>query len=71
MSKTQSAETSNIAASVIRQTLRTEFGPRRYRITRAGEIHVWGRMPNANAIGWWLYGWIGDTDTMARLGIDP
>jgi len=70
MSKTQSAETRNIAASAIRQALRAEFGARRYRITRNGEIHAWGKMPNANVVGWWLYGWIGDNSTLARLGID-
>lgn len=70
MSKTQSVETSNIAASAIRQALRAEFGARRYRITKAGEIHAYGVMPNSNTTGWWLYGWVGDTATMCRLGLD-
>lgn len=64
------AETGNIAASAIRQALRAEFGPRRYRITRTGEIHAYGVMPNSIVTGWWLYGWLGDTTTMIRLGID-
>lgn len=70
MSKSQSIETATISASAIRQALRTEFGPRRYRITRNGEIHAYGAMPNSKATGWWLYGWIGDSTTMARLGVD-
>jgi len=70
MATSKSAETSDIAVSAIRQALRSMFGARRYRITREGEIHAWGVMPNTNATGWWLYGWIGDETTMARLGID-
>lgn len=69
MTKSKSAETSNIAASVIRQELRSQFGARKYRITSGGEIHVHGKMPNANAVGWWLYGWVSDSDTLYRLGI--
>ena len=70
MSKSQSAETSNIEASAIRQTLRAEFGARQYRITRDGEIHVHGTMPNTNQVGWYLYGSIDNTETLARLGLD-
>lgn len=27
----------------------------RYRITSGGEVHFYGRMPNANKTGWWLF----------------
>lgn len=67
---TKSAETSNIAASAVRQALRAEFGPRRYRITSKGEIHAYSQLPNSKDIGWWLYGWVDDTATLARLGIE-
>ncbi|KQY83735.1 hypothetical protein [Pelomonas sp. Root1444] len=55
--------------STIRAALRNEFGARKYRITKAGEIHAWGVMPNSNGLGWYLYGWTNDTTTLARLGL--
>ena len=64
------AETRNISAGAIRQALRAEFGPRRYRIKKNGRIHVYGTMPNSNIVGWWLYGEVGDSSTLARLGIE-
>lgn len=27
----------------------------RYRITKDGEVHFYGQMPNANETGWWLF----------------
>ncbi len=27
----------------------------RYRITKDGEVHFYGRMPNSIETGWWLY----------------
>lgn len=62
----QSAKT----IATIRQCLRYWFGARRYRITCTGEIHVYGEMPNSKAVGWWFFGWIGDSTTMERLGVD-
>jgi hypothetical protein len=51
-----------------RHMLRANFGPRRYRITRHGEIHAYGTMPgSSDAIGWWWYGSIGEADTIDRL----
>ena len=29
----------------------------KYRITRNGEVHFYGAMPNTNTIGWYLAGW--------------
>jgi hypothetical protein len=65
-----SAETKDIAASVVRQKLRERFGSGRYRITRDGEIHAYGQMPNSNLTGWWLFGYLSDEETMHRLGIE-
>jgi len=71
MSKSQSVEPSNIAASAIRQALRAEFGARKYRITRDGEIQVYGPMTNAtHIIGWRLYGHVSDQQTLCNLGLD-
>lgn len=29
----------------------------KYRITREGEVHFFGQMPNSTTIGWWFAGW--------------
>ena len=50
-----------------RAALRNAFGAGKYRITRDGEIHVYGRMPNSTKTGWYLYGWVGDAQTTARI----
>ena len=71
MSKSQSVETNNIEASAVRQALRAEFGARRYRITRNGEVHVYGPMTNAaHIVGWRLYGHVNDQQTLCNLGLD-
>jgi hypothetical protein len=44
----------------IRKALRAKFGARRYRITRSGELHVYGVMPNSNSVGWWFYCYVED-----------
>lgn len=46
----------NIPIKILRAALRAKFGPRRYRITRNDEVHVYGIMPNARNVGWWLMG---------------
>jgi hypothetical protein len=51
----------------VRKILRDVYGARQYRITSTGEIHVYGRMPNTDVIGWWLFGWVGDHATEQRL----
>ena len=53
----------------IRAALRSLFGARQYRITRDGEIHVYGVMPNSNVVGWYLYGYVGERYTEQRLGL--
>ena len=40
----------------IRQALRDQFGKRHYKITRTGEVHVYGPMPHSQVVGWWLMG---------------
>ena len=46
--------------SDIRAVLRKAFGAHKYRITSTGEIYVYG-------CGWYLFGWMGDADTIARI----
>lgn len=40
----------------IRQALRDQFEKRHYKITRTGEVHVYGPMPHSQEVGWWLMG---------------
>ena len=46
--------------SDIRAALRKAFGAHKYRITRTGEIHVYGSF-------WYLYGWLDHPETIARI----
>ena len=41
-----------------RKAIRAEAERRncKYRITANGEVHFYGRMPNGNTTGWWLFG---------------
>ncbi|QXP89105.1 hypothetical protein [Methylococcus capsulatus] len=56
-----------ITKSTVRVLLADSFGTGNVRITRGGEIHVRGQMPNTNQTGWYLWGQIGHPDTEARL----
>lgn len=60
---------SRATVTTLRNALRTKFGARQYRITRDGEIHVHGTMPNTNQTGWYLYGYVGALETEQRLGL--
>lgn len=60
---------SQVTISTLRTALRTRFGARQYRITRDGDIHVHGTMPNTNQTGWYLYGYVGARETEQRLGL--
>jgi hypothetical protein len=51
----------------IRSALRQAFGDRQYRITASGEIHVKGEMPNSETIGWYLYGFAWDPETIRSI----
>jgi len=56
-----------ITKSTVRVLLADSFGTGNVRITREGEIHVNGVMPNTDRWGWYLWGQIGNPDTEARL----
>ena len=51
----------------IRKMLRELYGSRQYRITRTGQIDVYGQIPHSIVTGWWLFGWVGDWETEERL----
>lgn len=53
----------------VRSVLRLVYGSRRYRITRDGEIHIYGPMPNADTVGWYLYGRLDDLRTLVRINM--
>jgi hypothetical protein len=59
----------NYSARALRRALRAEFGSRKYRVTSDNEVHVYGPMPNAaHIIGWRLYGYANDPQTLRNLG---
>ena len=45
-----------IPRETLRAALRAKYGAGRYRITQNDEVHVYGLMPNARIVGWWLMG---------------
>jgi hypothetical protein len=64
----KSSTTPSIAA--IRRALRAEFGARKYRITREGEVHVYGPMTNAeHIIGWALFGHLREKQLLLDLDL--
>jgi hypothetical protein len=46
----------NIPIKTLRAALRAKYGAGNYRITKDDEVHVYGLMPNARTVGWWLMG---------------
>jgi len=40
----------------LRELLRWDYGARCYRLTRYGDVHVYGKMPNSIVTGWYLLG---------------
>ena len=40
----------------LRELLRRDYGAGRYRLTKEGEVHIYGQMPNSIVTGWWLKG---------------
>lgn len=45
--------TNNQTRAIIRNA--AEARDCKYRITAAGEVHFYGRMPNSVETGWWLF----------------
>jgi len=39
---------------LLRSLLIRDYGARNYRLTRDGDVHVYGTMPNTNQEGWYL-----------------
>ena len=51
----------------IRAAVKTIFGAVNARVTRNGEIHVRGTMPNTNTVGWYLLGFTGSREIDDRI----
>ena len=45
-----------ISRETLRAALRAQYGANHYRITQNDEVHIYGLMPNARIVGWWLMG---------------
>ena len=46
----------NIPRKILCAALRAKYGAGQFRITQNDEVHVYGLMPNARTVGWWLMG---------------
>ena len=62
----------NIPRKTLCAALRAKYGVGQYRIIQNDEVHVYGLMPNARIVGWWLMGdiltaelWLGLHDEVA------
>lgn len=51
----------------VRKAVKTIFGAKNARVTKNGEVHVNGRMPNTNQHGWYLLGFVGQAELDAMI----
>lgn len=52
----------------LRDALRAKYGARCYRITRTGDVHIYGLAPNSRVLCWWTMGEIAHAYTW--MGLD-
>lgn len=58
-------------ASEVRVILREVYGEGCYRVSRDGEVSVYGPVPAMDGeVGWWLYGYVGQDEMDQRLNIE-
>lgn len=73
MVKNQAVKTNrkgnDMSTKQIRNALCKMFGARNFRITRDGEIHTKGVLPNTGCEGWYVFGSVHDSVTMYQLGL--
>jgi hypothetical protein len=60
--KMEQALISNKTDAEIRAAVKSIFGSKNARVTRSGEIHVKGTMPDTNGMGWYLLGFTGSSE---------
>ncbi len=46
----------NQRTAKLRELLRNDFGAGKYRLTKDGDVHAYGKMPNSIETGWHLLG---------------
>jgi hypothetical protein len=51
----------------VRAAVKSIFGARNARVTRNGEVHVRGTMPNTNRVAWFLLGFAGTAEMDEKL----
>lgn len=51
----------------IRKAVKEIFGAKNARVTKNGEVHVKGTMPNTNKTGWYLLGFTGQTELEEKI----
>ena len=48
------AHYANQRTAKLRELLRRDYGAGKYRLTKGGDVHVYGKMPNSIVTGWYL-----------------
>lgn len=51
----------------VRAAVKAIFGAKNARVTKNGEVHVRGTMPNTNQVGWYLMGFTGQCELEERI----
>ena len=51
----------------VRAAVKAIFGAKNARVTRNGEVHVKGTMPNTNQTGWYLLGFTGQPELDEKI----
>lgn len=50
------AHYANQHTAKLRELLRRDYGAGKYRLTKNGDVHAYGKMPNSIETGWYLLG---------------
>ena len=51
----------------IRAAVKTIFCAKNAKVTKNGEVHVRGKIPNTNQVGWYLMGFTGQIETDEKI----
>ena len=54
-------------AKIARNYIAARWGVEKVRITKGGEVHAYGPMPNSTFCGWYLAGYVDDLAKEARV----
>ena len=54
----------------VRAAVKAIFGPKNARVTKNGEVHVKGSMPNTNITGWYLLGFTGQPELDEKIWLE-